>query len=63
MPGFDCDEINVLRPNECSIFCFYCILSIRLSNVTSFVNDVFWLAGLDCDKLTVLWPNEFTNCL
>ena len=46
MPGFACDEMTGLWPNECAFLSFYCILSIRISNVTGFVKEAFWLTGL-----------------
>ena len=60
MPGLDCDKITVLWPNDCVILSFYYILSVKISYVTTFVKEVFWLNALfRLDKITVLWPNEY----
>ena len=59
MPGLGSDEMTVLWPNDCIFLSFHYILSTRISNVITFVKEVFWLdAGLDCDEMAVLWPND-----
>ena len=54
MPGLDCDQMTVLWPNDCIIMSSYYILSIRISNITALVKEVFWLnVCVDCDEITV----------
>ena len=37
----DCDVMTVLLPNDCIIMSYYYIVSIRISNVKTFVKEVF----------------------
>ena len=43
MCSLDCDEMTVLWPNDCIIMSYYYTLFIKISNVTTFVKEVFWL--------------------
>ena len=59
MYSLDCDEMTVLWPNDCMNISYYYILSIRMSNVTTLVKEVFdWMCSLDCDEITALQPND-----
>ena len=59
MCSLDCDGMTVLWPNDCIIMSYYYILSIIISNVITFVKEVFWLDVLfRFDEMTVLWPND-----
>ena len=43
MCSLDGDEMTVLWPNDCIIMSYYYIVSIKISNVTTFVKEVVWL--------------------
>ena len=46
MCRLDCDEMTVLWTNDCIILSFYYNLLIQMSNVATFVKEVFFIGSV-----------------